>query len=590
MIEASTFARGFRDAVSRSPDVVAVRTRDGQLQLTYLELATRVDALAGGLAELGLRRGDTLALMLSNRPEFHVADLAAVTLGAVPFSIYQTLAPEQIAYVVADAGARVAIVEAAYLEPFLAARRELPNLEHLIVVDAAAGGDHALDDVERLNPDFDGEAAALCVEPQDLLTLIYTSGTTGPPKGVQISHANSAALIRAFNQVMPLRVKGRVISWLPTAHIAERNVNYYIPMLTCSTITCCADARQIGEVLPEVRPDFFFAVPRIWQKIKAGLEARLLALPGDERAKVQAALDAGREKVGYEQARKAVPKELASRVAEADVEVFAPMRKQVGFDELRFSIVGAAPTPPSVIEFFHAIGVPVAECWGMSETTAGGTINPPAKARIGSVGPPYPGVEIKLAADGEVLVRGEIVMVGYRNQPEKTAETIDADGWLHSGDIGELDADGYLTLVDRKKELIINASGKNMSPSNIESTLKGACPLIGQMCVIGDARPFNTALIVLDPDSAAAWAAANGLGDRSYEELATEPKVVAAVEAGIDEGNARLARVEGVKKFTLLPADWPPAGDELTPTMKLKRKPIATKYQKAIEEMYEEQR
>lgn len=587
MIEAPTFAQGFREAVSRSPDVIAVRTGDGKLQLTYHELAARVDALAGGLRALGLGRGDTIALMLSNRPEFHVADLAAVTLGAVPVSIYQTLAPEQIRHVVEDAGAHIAIVEKAYLEPFLIARQQLSKLDHVIVIDDASAGDHHLSDIERLDPGFDGAKAAHTVEPHDLLTLIYTSGTTGPSKGVQISHANSAALIRAFNQILSLRANGRVVSWLPTAHIAERNMNYYLPILTCSTIFCCADPRQIGQVLPEVRPDFFFAVPRIWQKIKAGLEAKISALPETERERAAAALEAGLAKVAYEQAGKSIPQELAKRVAQADAEVFDALRQHVGFDELRFAMVGAAPTPASVLEFFHAIGVPVTEAWGLSETTGCGTINPPDNVRIGTVGRAYPGVEIKLAEDGEVLVRGEIVMPGYRNLPEKTAETIDADGWLYSGDIGTLDADGYLTLVDRKKELIINATGKNMSPANIESTLKDACPLIGQICVIGDARPYNTALIVLDPDAAATWAKTNGIEKRSYEQLASEPKLIAAVQAAINEGNTRLARVEGVKRFTLLPNDWPPAGDELTPTMKLKRKPIAAKHKQAIEEMYE---
>jgi len=513
-------------------------------------------------------------------------DLAAVTLGAVPFSIYLTLAPEGIAYIVGDSGARVAVVEAACLENFLAAKRELPNLEHVVVLDGEAEGTSRFAELEGANPSFDGEATAHDVQPEDLLTLIYTSGTTGPPKGVQTTHANFAALVRGLNQVLPLPINGRVISWLPTAHIAERALNYYMPVLTRSTITCCPDPRKIGEVLPEVRPDFFFAVPRIWEKMKAGLEAKLKTLPGDQKANAAAALATGLEKVRLEQAGEPVPEELAKRVSQADASLFALVRKLVGLDAVEFALVGAAPTPRAVLEFFHAIGVPLGEGWGMSETTACGTFNPPGRVRIGSVGLPVPGCEIKLADDGEILIRGENIMAGYRNQPEKTAETIDADGWLLTGDIGEIDADGYVKIVDRKKELIINAAGKNMSPANIESAIKGACPLIGQMCVIGDARPYNTALVVLDPDYAAAWAAENGLGDRSYEQLAAEEMVIAAVQAGVDAGNARLSRVEGVKKFTILTADWPPAGDELTPTMKLKRKPVHAKYEASIEAMY----
>ena len=258
----------------------------------------------------------------------------------------------------------------------------------------------------------------------------------------------------------------------------------------------------------------------------------------------------------------------------------------LGLDEPVAVNVGAAPTPREVLVFFHAIGIPVAELWGMSETCGSGCCNPPDKIKIGTVGPPVPGVEIKLADDGEVLMRSAVVMTGYRNLPDKTAEAIDADGWLHTGDIGEIDEDGYLRIVDRKKELIINAAGKNMSPANIEATLKGASPLIGQACAIGDGRPYNTALIVLDADFAPAWAAQNGIEGRRWRTLAADEAMRAAMQAGVDAANARLARVEQIKKFTLVPGDWAPGGDELTPTMKLKRKPIAEKYAAEIEAMY----
>jgi long-subunit acyl-CoA synthetase (AMP-forming) len=248
--------------------------------------------------------------------------------------------------------------------------------------------------------------------------------------------------------------------------------------------------------------------------------------------------------------------------------------------------VGAAPTPVEVLEFFHAIGIPVAELWGMSETCGAGCCNPPEKIKIGTVGPPTPGVEVRLAGDGELLVRSDVVMAGYRNLPDKTAEALDADGWLHTGDIAQIDADGYVKLVDRKKELIINAAGKNMSPANIEATVKSASPLIGQACVVGDARPYNTALIVLDADFAPAWAAQHGIMATGLEELAGDERVRAAVQEGVDAANAKLARVEQIKKFTLVEGDWLPGGDELTPTMKLKRKPIDAKYAEAIEAMY----
>jgi long-subunit acyl-CoA synthetase (AMP-forming) len=258
----------------------------------------------------------------------------------------------------------------------------------------------------------------------------------------------------------------------------------------------------------------------------------------------------------------------------------------LGLDQVEALNVGAAPTPVEVLEFMHAIGLPLGELWGMSETCGAGAVNPPDKIKIGTVGPPAPGIEIKLASDGEVLVKGGVVMKGYRNLPDKTAETFNEDGWLLTGDIGEFDEDGYLKIVDRKKELIINAAGKNMSPANIEATLKTASPLIGQAAVIGDARPFNTALIVLDSDFAPAWAKQQGIEERSLEQLAVDDRVREAITAGVEEANQRLARVEQIKKFHIVEGDWLPGGDELTPTMKLKRKPIDQKYSAEIEALY----
>jgi long-subunit acyl-CoA synthetase (AMP-forming) len=259
----------------------------------------------------------------------------------------------------------------------------------------------------------------------------------------------------------------------------------------------------------------------------------------------------------------------------------------LGLDQVEALNVGAAPTPVEVLEFMHAIGLPLGELWGMSETCGAGAVNPPDRIKIGTVGPPAPGIEIKLDTDGEVLVRGGVVMKGYRNLPDKTAETFTDDGWLRTGDIGEFDEDGYLKIVDRKKELIINAAGKNMSPANIEATLKTASSLIGQAAVIGDRRPFNTALIVLDSDFAPAWAAQQGISDTSLEKLALDDRVRAAIAAGVEEANQRLARVEQIKKFHIVAGDWLPGGDELTPTMKLKRKPIDQKYAAEIEALYE---
>ena len=584
---AQTFMQAFHATAAGVPDREALRTFDGSVSMTWGQVRERADAIAGGLAKLGVGRGDTVALMLSNRPEFHLSDLAVMTTGATPFSIYQTLPPEGIAYVVGDAGARVAIVERAFLDAFLKARQDLPELEHVIVIDGdGEEGTLALSDVEGSNPRFDVAASVARITPQDIITLIYTSGTTGPPKGVQLSHANLTAGVRILNKVIHVPDAARVISWLPTAHIAERAANYYIPLAFGATITTLDNPRNIIQALPQVKPNFFFAVPRIWEKMKAGIEAQLAKIPGEPGELARKAIQAGIQKVRLEQAGEPVPQALADVCARADTELFSKLRALLGLEEASAVNTGAAPTPVDVLEFFHAIGLPLAEVWGMSETTGAGTTNPPGRVRIGTVGPPAPEIEIKLDSDGEVLIRGPIIMQGYRNLPEKTRETFTEDGWLRTGDIGQFDDHGYLKIVDRKKELLINSAGKNMSPSNIESRLKGSSSFIGQACAIGDARPYNTALIVLDADFVPAWAAQNGIEDTSLEALASHEKVIAAVAEGVEQANQQLARVEQIKRFHIVRGDWLPGGDELTPTMKLKRKPIAQKYAREIEEMY----
>jgi long-chain acyl-CoA synthetase len=560
-LDASTVAEAFQLTAAAHPDRVALRVKDDEISLTWAEYADKVRRVAAGLAGLGLGRGDSLAIMLTNRPDFHWFDAAALHLGATPFSVYNTYTPEQIQFQVDDAQASIVVTEKAFEDRI----RALSGVEHVIVVD---GGD----DVEsHAGDDFDFEAAWRAVQPGDVLTLIYTSGTTGPPKGVQLTHSNLLSAVQGFDEVIAFPADGRVVSWLPMAHIAERACSHYLPMLLGFTTTDCPDPRQVVAYLPEVRPTWFFAVPRIWEKLKAAIEAGIEAEQDPARKQAtQWALDVGLRKVRLEQAGEPIPDELAAEYAKADELVLSKIRARLGLDEVESVNVGAAPTPREVIEFFHAIGVPLAELWGMSETTGYGTCNPPGKIKIGTVGPVSPGVEIKLADDGEVLIRGPVITSGYRNQPEKTSEAIDADGWLHTGDVGEFDEDGYLKIVDRKKELIINAAGKNMSPANIEAKVKASSPLIGQVIAIGDMRPYNVALITLDPDVAPAFG-----GD-----------VAAEVERGVTAANEGLARVEQIKRYKVLDEDWQPGGDELTPTMKLKRKPIHEKYAKEIEALY----
>jgi long-subunit acyl-CoA synthetase (AMP-forming) len=585
--DAPTLAQALRRTAVNYPDLVAVRTPDDEISLTWSEVQERVEAIAGGLAKLGVRRGDCVAIMLGNRPEFHLVDLAAVTVGATPFSIYVTYPASEVEFLLNDSECRVAIVEQELLAVMLEAGTKAPALEHVIVVDGEAPeGTLSLAEVEASNPEFDAAAARERAGADDIVTLIYTSGTTGHPKGVQLTNRAIMSTAGQVREVIQFPEGSRVISWLPSAHIAERMAHHYIPVIYAGNVTCAPNPREVLSYLPKVRPNWFFAVPRIWEKLKAGLEAMQAAQPEEQRKPIEDALRAGVERVRLRQRGEPVPSELEAKVAEADQKLFSGLRTMLGLDQVIAVNVGAAPTPVEVLEFFHAIGIELAELWGMSETCGTGTVNRLGEVRIGTVGPPSPGVELKLAQDGEVLCRGEFLMAGYRNQPERTAEAIDSDGWLHTGDVGTIDDDGYLTIVDRKNELIINAAGKNMSPANIEAALKSGSPLIGQACCLGDGRPYNTALIVLDADYAPQWAAQNGLEGESLEDLAAEEKVLAAVQEGVDRANGQLARVEQIKKFTIIRGDWLPGGDELTPTIKLKRKPIAEKYAREIEAMY----
>ncbi len=583
-VSAPTMAHAVRLTAEQFPDQVAVRTVDDSISWTWSELERRAIRLAGGLADLGLVRGECYGMLLSCRPEFNLCDIAGAMMGATPFSIYQTAAPEQIAYVVGDAAARIVITEQAYLANVLAAREDLPQLEHIIVVDGDAP--EGTIPLASVTGDFDVEASLAAIEPSDLLTLIYTSGTTGPPKGVELTHANIMATLGGIQEIITLAPGARVISWLPNAHIAERVCGLYLPIVYAAQVTTCADPRQITAVLQQVHPNWFFAVPRIWEKLKAGLEAQVQGMPEEQREKAQAAMAASIKRVQLQQAGEPVPPELDAACAAADEQMFAGIRQMIGLDQTVTINVGAAPTPVSVLEFFHAIGLPLAELWGMSETCGSGTINRPDWIKLGTVGQASPGTELKLAEDGELLMRSPSVFHRYRNAPDKTAEALDADGWLHTGDVAEIDDDGFVKLVDRKKELIINAAGKNMSPSNIEGQLKSASPLIGSAVCIGDARSYNTALIVLDTDFAPVWASQHGLEGRPMAEIAADPTLHAEIEVAVERANAALSRVEQIKKFTILGTEWLPGGDELTPTMKLKRKPIGEKYAAEIEGMY----
>ncbi len=586
-VDVSTLPAAFQQTVTVRPDAVAIRTVGGIQQLTWSQYATRVEAIAGGLAALGVGRGDTVGIMLTNRPEFHLVDTAALHLGAVPFSIYNTSAPDQIEYLFGNAENKIVITEQVFLPVITAANT---GVERVVVVDGVADGAISLDDIERTPPPegFDFAASWQAVEPQDLATLIYTSGTTGPPKGVEITHRNIVAEMAALAEKLDVGFDDRSISYLPAAHIADRVSSHAANLMRGIQITTVPDPREIATALPEVHPTFFFGVPRVWQKIRAGIEAKV----AEESSPVKRALAGWAFGVGASTAQARIDGKGSGLLGGvqhgiADKLVLHKVRAALGLDEVVFAGSGAAAIPVEVLKFFLGLGIPILEVWGMSETTGVSTMTTPDNLKIGTVGPPIRGMEVRLADDGELLVRGPVVMRGYRNQPEKTAETIDADGWLSTGDIAKIDDDGNVIIVDRKKELIINESGKNMSPTNIENAMKAASSLIGQVAAIGDSKPYVSALVVLDPEAVAVRAKRLSMPNADLAELSTHPEIVEEVSSAIRTGNGKLSRVEQVKRFTIVPAAWDPGGDELTPTMKLRRNPIAAKYAAEIGALYE---
>lgn len=580
-----TLCQAFQRTASIDPDAVALRTPGDTQTMTWRELAAQVRKVAAGLAGLGVGRGDTVSLMMANRIEFYPFEIGAQHLGATSFSVYNTLPAEQLTYLFDNAGTRVAICEEQYVDRI---RASGAPVEHIVCIDGSPPGTLAVDDLyAAAREDFDFEANWRAVRPDDIVTLIYTSGTTGNPKGVEMTHANLLFEAYGLNAVLPSRFGDRVTSYLPTAHIADRVMGLYALEVFGAQVTVVSDVRAIVAALPDVRPTVWAAVPRVWEKLKAGIEFTVSNETDEvKRQALQWAMSVAGGRAAALLAGEAMPDELAAEWARADELVLSKLRERLGFGELRWAVSGAAPIPRETLAFFLGIGIPIAEVWGMSELSCAASVSHPRDARLGTVGKLLPGLEGKIADDGEYLVRGPLVMKGYRKEPAKTAEAVDADGWLHTGDIIEVDDEGYLRIIDRKKELIINAAGKNMSPANIENTVLAACPMVGVMVTIGDGRPYNTALMVFDAESVGPYAAQHGLPDTSPATLATHPEVIARIAAGVAEGNAKLSRVEQIKRFRILPSLWEPGGDEITLTMKLKRKPIMTKYASEIEKLY----
>jgi len=592
--ETSGDAPAFSDEAVTGEDTGA---GEGWQSLTWAQARQRVLELAAGFAALGLAPGERVVLMLPNRSEHVLADLAAVHAGGLGVTLYATLAPEQIAYVAADCDARMAVLEGAgELARWQPVLEQLPGLKKIIVRDPAAcpagdpyltWADFAALGRERFAADpSEVTARVAAIKPDHPLALLYTSGTTGNPKGVLLTHRNILYELAAAD-TMGIIIPGvRWVSYLPLAHIAERMFSIYLPIHTAGHVHFCPEAAQLVRVIGKVRPTAFFGVPRVWEKVRAGIEA-LLTAEQDEgrRAAVRQAMEVGRRYVESCQYGHTTSPELAAQFQAADERVLAPIRSLLGLGEAVSVSSAAAPLPPDVGAFFAGLGMKILDVYGMTETTGAFTANTPTEFKLGTVGRPAAGMEVKIAEDGEILVRGPLTTPGYLNRPDLTAGLIDADGWLRTGDIGAADADGFVSVTDRKKELIITAGGENIAPAGVESVLV-AHPLIGQALAYGDRRPYVVALLTLDGEVAPAWARARGITVDSLAALASDPAVLAEVAAGVAAANKRLARVQQVKRWRLLPVEWTAETEELTPTLKLKRRVVHAKYADVIDSLY----
>ena len=595
-VSGKTVCTIFADAVREWPDRIALHwKRDGEWhEMTWRQYRDEVAAATLALRELGFGPDQFGLIMARNVPEHVIADLAIVHAGGAAISVYNTLAPEQIAYVANHSEATVAFVEdEAFLGKFLTIRPSTPHLKHIVLIRGKADDDViSWDDLmARGRKAYAADPKAFdatwrSVGPEDALSLIYTSGTTGPPKGVMYSHNNVLWTMEASRRMLPFD-HDVLVSYLPLAHVAERFTSQWNGIYVGHEVYFCPDPNELLPYLLEARPTVFVGVPRVWEKLMSGIQAGLAAEPDEaKRQMAQGAVAAAINAYRLRRDGQPVPPELAAVVEKAQP-LFTLLRSKVGLDRCETAFTSTAPCRPEVHDFWAGLGLPLYEVWGMSELTGPATAVPKGDHRAPSVGVPLPGVEAKLGEDGELLVRGGNVMVGYYKEPAKTADIIDKDGWVHSGDIATLGPDGHFRIVDRKKELIITSAGKNISPANLEALAKSS-PIIGQAVAVGDGRKFISVLVVLDPQVAPMWAKARGIEGASTAELAENPVVVGEVRRALQQANTHLSRVEQFKRFTILPAEWSPESEELTPTMKLKRRVINTKYSPQIEAMYDD--
>jgi long-chain acyl-CoA synthetase len=563
------------------------------LPLSWREYATKVRRFALGLLSLGFPQGSRLCIMGFNREEWLIADLAAMALGGVPVGLYTTSSAEQLQYLVGHCDAPIVLVEnEQYLDRLLSVRDQLPLLKEVIVMDrltAPRSGVRSFDQVLELGAqasDAEYWARVERLEPKDLATLIYTSGTTGHPKGVMISHHNIVWTADHLLQCGDFGDDEVMLSYLPLSHIAEQMVSIYIPISKGHQLYFAESFEKVPEDLRRVRPTVFLAVPRVWEKFKARAEGRMADVKGPRKRLLEWARMATLRYHQHLLDARALPLALGGQYALARRLVMEPLKARIGLDRCNVLITSAAPIGRDVLDFFASVDMVLREVYGQSEATGPTTVNTQRHTRLGSLGRPMPGVEVRIAEDGEILVRGENVCMGYFKEPASTAELIDPGGWLHSGDLGELDADGYLRVTGRKKEIIVTSGGKKTAPANIEAMLKAIEP-IGNALVVGDNKNYLVALLAPDPEKTEAFAAPRGWPKTPAGLAAHEPFRRYLMERIDREVNVRLSKFETVKKIDVLPSDFTIEGGELTSTLKVRRKVCAEKYKGRIEALYE---
>ena len=567
------------------PDCLQHKVGGRYVPISTREFAARVRRLAKALAKAGIRPGDRIVQMAENGPHWHTIDFGALALGAAHVPIYPTLLPEGASYIARDCGARILFVQGEErLAGMLGVRDQMPSIERIVAIDAGAGGGPGVTDLESFLANGEDVTESEFAEwlrraqPDDLATLIYTSGTTGDPKGVMLSHGNLTSNVLAASEALRLDPSWTALSFLPLAHSFERTVAYLYFHLGIS-IAYAESVAAVAQNFLEVRPHVFVSVPRVYEKVMARAYEKARGGSAVKRAIFEWAVRVGQRHVADRLADR--PGGLALKLA--DRLVFSKIRERLG-GRFQLAASGGAPLARDVAEFFWGAGVRIYEGYGLTETSPVLTVNRRGRTRLGTVGPPIDGVEIRIADDGEILARGPNIMKGYFGKPEATAEVIDAQGWFHTGDIGHIDEDGFVVITDRKKELIVNAYGKNIAPAPIENSLKSS-RWIAQAVVVGDRRQFLSALLVPDFETVRPWAAAQGITG-SNEELIAHPKVRAAIAADVAKVNEHLARYEQVRNWELMPGEFTLEGGELTPTLKVKRRVINAKYKAVLDRLY----